>query len=165
MCARCFSSRRTNPFSAMICNIFSTVVYCVGLRAQTHSCTWRTVADPRLQSTVRISNSASVGRGSISAIYEKLTTKTFVCQAQTQWHKAPPCASERSSDGQAEACPTHAAQPPGNGQRSELRSDGQAGGLSHSLLQFHLHVPQGPDRQSRRDRRPRHPHAPRNGHR
>src|ERR1019366_733200 len=26
-----------------------------------------------------------------------------------------------------------------------------------SLLQFHLHVPQGPDRQSRRDRRPRHP--------
>src|ERR1035441_11001710 len=82
MCARCFSSRRTNPFSAMICNIFSTVVYCVGLREQTHSCTWRTVAGPRLQSTVRISNSASVGRGSISAIYEELTTKMFVCQAE-----------------------------------------------------------------------------------
>ena len=32
------------------------------------------------------------------------------------------------------------------------------------LLQFHLHVPQGPDRQSRRDRRARHPHAARDGH-
>ena len=33
------------------------------------------------------------------------------------------------------------------------------------LLQFHLHVPQGPDRQSRRDRRARHPHAARDGDR
>jgi len=46
-----------------------------------------------------------------------------------RWHKAPPCASERSSDGratlawQAEACPTHATQPPGNGQKlAPLRS-------------------------------------------
>src|ERR1035441_1852004 len=41
------------------------------------------------------------------------------------WHKALPCASERSSDGratlpwQAEACPTYAAQPPRNGQTSD----------------------------------------------
>src|ERR1017187_3158224 len=80
MCARCFSSRRTSPFSAMICSILSTVVYCAGLRAQMASCTSRTVVGPRLHSTVRISSSASVGLGNFSAIYEDVTTKTFVCQ-------------------------------------------------------------------------------------
>src|ERR1035438_9136354 len=82
MCARCFSSRRTSPFSAMICSILSTVVYWVGLRAQMQACTSRTVVGPRLHSTVRISNSASVGLGSFSAIYEEVTTKTFVCQGR-----------------------------------------------------------------------------------
>src|ERR1017187_6772381 len=82
MCARCFSSRRTRPFSAMIWSILSTVVYCVGLRAQIASCTSRTVVGPRLHNTVRISSSASVGLGSFSAIYEELTTKTFVCQGR-----------------------------------------------------------------------------------
>ena len=47
----------------MICSILSTVVYCVGLRAQMASCTSRTVVGPRLHSTVRISSSASVGLG------------------------------------------------------------------------------------------------------
>src|SRR5450759_5478361 len=84
MCARCFSSRRTRPFSAMICSILSTVVYCVGLRTQIASCTSRTVVGPRLHSTVRISSSASVGLGSFSAIYEEVTTKTLVCQEQIQ---------------------------------------------------------------------------------
>src|SRR5450759_1139562 len=87
MCARCFSSRRTRPFSAMICSILSTVVYCVGLRAQIATCTSRTVVGPRLKSTVSISSSASVGLGSISAIYEEVTTKMFVCQ-----EKCPSCA-------------------------------------------------------------------------
>src|ERR1019366_4234651 len=82
MCARCFSSRRTSPFSAMICSILSTVVYWVGLRAQMQACTSRTAVGPRLHNTVRISSSASVGLGSFSAIYEEVTTKTFVCQAK-----------------------------------------------------------------------------------
>src|SRR5579863_5138367 len=64
----------------MICSILSTVVYCVGLRAATTSCTSRTVDGPRLHRTVRISSSASVGRGSES-IYEEHTTMIFVCQA------------------------------------------------------------------------------------
>src|ERR1039458_4096577 len=82
MCARCFSSRRTRPFSAMICSVLSTVVYCVGLRAQIASCTSRTVVGPRLHHTVRISSSASAGLASFPAIYEELTTKTFVCQGR-----------------------------------------------------------------------------------
>src|SRR6185312_10348760 len=81
MCARCDSSRRTSPFSAIICMVLSTVVYCVGRRAAITSCTSRTVVAPRLHSTVRISSSASVGFGS-SAIYEDLTTETFVCQGR-----------------------------------------------------------------------------------
>src|SRR6476646_1990004 len=89
MCARCFSSRRTRPFSAMICSILSTVVYCAGLRAQMASCTSRTVVGPRLHSTVRISSSASVGLGGFSAIYEDLTTKEFVCQQKIYAPAAP----------------------------------------------------------------------------
>src|SRR5437879_289287 len=80
MWARCFSSRRTRPFSAMICIVFNTVVYCVGLRPEITSWTSRTVDGPRLHSTVRISSSASVGRGGRSAIYEDFTTSVFVCQ-------------------------------------------------------------------------------------
>src|ERR1017187_1363689 len=116
MCARCFSSRRTSPFSAIICSIFSTVVYCVGLRAQTHSCTCRTVAGPRLQSTVRISNSASVGRGSISAIYEELTTKTFVCQEELSGIRLRLVHPSATRTGKLKHAPPNAAQPPGNGQ-------------------------------------------------
>src|SRR5271157_3912387 len=63
MWARCFSSRRTSPFSAMIWRTFRTVVYCVGLRRTMASWTARTVEAPRLQRMVRISSSASVGRG------------------------------------------------------------------------------------------------------
>src|SRR5580658_10653891 len=63
MWARCCSLRRTKPFSVMICRNFSTVLYCAGLRRLTLSWTWRTVLGPRLQRTVRISSSASVGRG------------------------------------------------------------------------------------------------------
>src|SRR6476660_8307587 len=80
MCARCFSSRRTSPFSAMICSSLSTVVYCVGLRATITSWTSRTVLGPLLHSTVRISSSASVGLAGCSAIYEDITTTVFVCQ-------------------------------------------------------------------------------------
>ena len=64
----------------MICSILSTVVYWVGLRMEMVSWTSRTVVGPRLQRTVRISSSASVGLGSFSAIYEEVTTKMFVCQ-------------------------------------------------------------------------------------
>src|SRR5579871_519271 len=64
MWARCCSSRRTRPFSAMICRNFSTVLYCMGLRRAIVSWTARTVLGPRLHRTVRISSSASVGRGS-----------------------------------------------------------------------------------------------------
>src|SRR5262245_26976756 len=66
----------------MICISLSTVVYCVGLRPAITSWTSRTVLGPRLQSTVRISNSASVGLGGPSAIYEDITTMIFVCQAE-----------------------------------------------------------------------------------
>src|SRR5579863_1909132 len=81
MCARCFSLRCTRPFSAMIWRVFSTVVYCAGLRRMMVSCTSRTVLGPRLQSTVRISSSASVGRGGslgLGGIYENYTTMVFV---------------------------------------------------------------------------------------
>src|SRR5271155_1712275 len=61
----------------MICSVFSTVVYCAGLRFAMTSWISRTVAGPRLQRTVRISSSPSVGLGSI---YEDLTTNGFVCQ-------------------------------------------------------------------------------------
>src|SRR5579862_3398416 len=80
MCARCFSSRRTSPFSAMICSILRIVVYCAGRRAAIVSWTSRTVVGPRLQRTVKISSSASVGLGGCSVIYEELTTILFVCQ-------------------------------------------------------------------------------------
>src|SRR5579883_397886 len=63
----------------MICINFRMVVYCAGRRAAMVSCTSRTVLGPRLQRTVRMSSSASVGRGG-SCIYENLTTKAFVCQ-------------------------------------------------------------------------------------
>src|SRR5690348_13808689 len=65
----------------MICIVFSTVVYCVGLRPAITSWTTRTVDGPRLHSTVRISSSASVGRDGSFAIYENITTTIFVCQA------------------------------------------------------------------------------------
>ena len=45
-----------------------------------HSLWEGTVAGPRLHKTVRISSSASVGRGCGSAIYEDITTMVFVCQ-------------------------------------------------------------------------------------
>src|ERR1017187_2358901 len=85
MWARCFSSRRTSPFSAMICKSFRTVVYWVGLRYPMVSWTSRTVLGPRLQRTVRSSSSASVGRGGsgvCSGIYEEVTTNLFVCQVE-----------------------------------------------------------------------------------
>ena len=44
------------------------------------SCTSRTVLGPRLQSTVRISNSASVGLGGSSDIYDDYTTMLIVRQ-------------------------------------------------------------------------------------
>src|ERR1035438_4763896 len=81
MWARCFSSRRTSPFSAMIWSVFKTVVYCVGLRRTMASWTTRTVEAPRLHRTVRISSSASVGRGGsdgLAGIYEECTTKSVV---------------------------------------------------------------------------------------
>src|ERR1039457_6950124 len=81
MCARCFSSRRTSPFSPMIWSIFRTLVYCVGLRRTMASWTTRTVEAPRLHRTVRISSSASVGRGGsdgLADIYEDYTTKSVV---------------------------------------------------------------------------------------
>src|SRR5271157_3060711 len=81
MWARCFSSRRTSPFSAMIWRTFRTVVYCVGLRRTMASWTARTVEAPRLQRMVRISSSASVGRGGsggLEDIYEDCTTKSVV---------------------------------------------------------------------------------------
>src|SRR3989442_1621265 len=83
MWARCFSLRRTRPFSVMICIVLSTVVYCVGLRAVIASWTSRTVLGPRLQSTVRISSSASVGLPGSFGIYEDITTNYFVCQEPT----------------------------------------------------------------------------------
>src|SRR5580698_2410708 len=64
----------------MICSVLSTVVYCAGLRFAMTSWISRTVDGPRLQRTVRISSSLSVGLGSI---YEDITTKTFVCQLQS----------------------------------------------------------------------------------
>src|SRR3954463_2482230 len=64
----------------MICSIFRTVVYCVGLRAAMVSWMSRTVLGPRLHKTVRISSSASVGRGGFSCLYEDFTTTLFVCQ-------------------------------------------------------------------------------------
>src|SRR3954471_20453550 len=66
----------------MICMVLRTVVYCVGFCEAMISWTSRTVLGPRLHSTVRISNSASVGRGSVGSIYEDLTTKVFVCQCE-----------------------------------------------------------------------------------
>src|SRR5581483_8124575 len=44
-----------------------------------------TVLGPKLQSTVRISSSASVGLGGSPAIYEDITTKSLVGQGQI-WH-------------------------------------------------------------------------------
>jgi putative selenate reductase len=63
--------------------------------------------------------------------YETLPETIEYDNFELLWDKAPPCPSERSSDGratlawQAEACPTHAAQPPGNCQtpESERSSD------------------------------------------
>src|SRR5215469_7511316 len=58
------------------------VLYCAVRRRLIASYTWRTVAGPILQSTARISSSASVGRGSLPGIkYEDITSKCFVCQA------------------------------------------------------------------------------------
>src|SRR5215813_2759440 len=58
------------------------VLYCAVRRRLITSYTWRTVAGPMLQSTARISSSASVGRGSVSVIkYEDITSKTLLCQA------------------------------------------------------------------------------------
>src|ERR1035441_11027755 len=98
MCARCFSSRRTRPFSAMIWSILSTVVYCVCLRAQIASCTSRTVVGPRLHNTVRISSSASVGLGSFSAIYrseehtsELQSLRHLVCRLLLEKKNTTPC--------------------------------------------------------------------------
>src|SRR5579871_2201839 len=88
MWARCFSSRRTRPFSAMIWSSFRTVVYCVGLRAPMVSCTSRTVLGPRLHKMVRISSSASVGRGRSGVgcfIYENVTTNAFVVSIAFFW--------------------------------------------------------------------------------
>src|SRR6266404_5328408 len=90
MCARFFSSRRTSPLSAMICMNFNTVVYCVALRRERTSWISRTVDAPRLHSTVRISSSASVGRGRagvlaigvLTGMYEDHTTNIFVVQAK-----------------------------------------------------------------------------------
>src|ERR1051325_1628520 len=64
----------------MICRSLRIVVYCAGRRPAMVSWISRTVPGPRLHSTVRISSSASVGRGGSAAIYEDLTTITFVCQ-------------------------------------------------------------------------------------
>src|SRR5260370_36488359 len=65
----------------MICRVFRTVVYWVGLRAAIASCTSRTVPGPWFQRTVSISSSASVGRGGPVVIYEEHTTILFVVQA------------------------------------------------------------------------------------
>src|SRR5215470_5842354 len=66
------------------------VLYCAVRRRLITSYTWRTVAGPILQSTARISSSASVGRGSVSAImYEDITSKYFVCQATFFQHCHP----------------------------------------------------------------------------
>src|SRR5581483_9354997 len=81
MWARWLSSRCTRRFSAMIWRSFKTVVYCVGLRWAMASWTSRTVLAPRSHSTVKISSSASVGRGGsgwLVGIYEDFTTKPFV---------------------------------------------------------------------------------------
>src|SRR5882724_5388104 len=59
---------------------FSTVLYCAVRRRLITSWTSRTVAGPMLHKTVKISSSASVGLGGVAAIYEKLTSKIFVCQ-------------------------------------------------------------------------------------
>src|SRR5579864_5872472 len=80
MCARSFSSRRTNPFSAMICMNFRMVLYCAVRRRLMTLWISRTVAGPVDHSTVRISSSASVGLGGSAAIYEDFTSKIFVCQ-------------------------------------------------------------------------------------
>src|SRR5215813_13403899 len=68
----------------MICISFKTVVCCVGLRLSSSSWTSRTVLAPLLQSTVRMSSSASVGLGGsgVFGIYEDITTNNFVCQAR-----------------------------------------------------------------------------------
>src|SRR5258707_8376980 len=92
MCERCFSSRRTRPFSAMTCIWLSTVVYCVGLRRAMVSWTSRTVLGPRLHSTVRISSSASVG---LRGIYEDHTTMYIVRQDGKREDRPPP-AEERN---------------------------------------------------------------------
>src|ERR1035441_8407776 len=112
MCARCLAPRRTSPFSAMICSILSTVVYWVGLRAQMQACTSRTVVGPRLHSTVRISSSASVGLGSFSAIYEEVTTKWFVCQAEIGAQAAPVREERRDESRRCrQECPAGAPAP------------------------------------------------------
>src|ERR1700751_4476742 len=80
MCARCFSSRHTRPFSAMICRNFKIVLYCAVRRRLIASWISLTVAGPVLHKTVRISSSASVGLGGSVDIYEEVTSKVFVCQ-------------------------------------------------------------------------------------
>src|ERR1039457_6667185 len=60
----------------MICNSLRTVVYCVGLRRATASCTSRTVEGPRSQRTVRISSSPSVGRGG-SGIFAGILRRSY----------------------------------------------------------------------------------------
>src|SRR5690348_771892 len=50
----------------MIWSSFKTVVYPVGFRRSSSSCTCRTVLGPRRQSTRRIPSSASVGRGVVA---------------------------------------------------------------------------------------------------
>ena len=83
----------------MIWSSFNTVVYWVGLRCEITSWTSRTVLAPRLHRTVRISSSASVGRGgscrggslSLADIYEDVTTINFVCQPRMR--QPPTCQS------------------------------------------------------------------------
>ena len=93
MCVRSRSSRRTSPFSVMICRSFSAVVYAVGRPRESTSWTCRTVLGPRSQSTRRIASSASVGRGWASSIAVRrahrslrtssyLSTKIFVLQGR-----------------------------------------------------------------------------------
>src|ERR1039457_4410619 len=107
MWARCFSSRRTSPFSAMIWRTLRTVVYCVGFPRALGSCT---VDGPRLQRTVRISSSASVGRGGwegLGDIYEDCTTKSVV-----ESRKSCGDLLARIGQGQGGARPAPPAPPP-----------------------------------------------------
>src|SRR4051812_35020775 len=78
MCVRSLSSRRTRPFSVMICNIFNAVVYADGRSRDSSSCTCRTVHAPCCHKMRRIASSASVGRGGLLMANHYVRTHSYM---------------------------------------------------------------------------------------